>query len=464
MAGRSGTSVGVGIAITILGVFCLALFVLTAVFYGKYNKARGELTLYQNDIDQYVKSGEKQDDNVRAIVELAKKSGNKSAVGYLKDNYTFVMQAVSGNSRETSEGLRAKIQQTLGVTDGNPPPLLDAVAERDRRLTALGAQLDAAEAGRKTALADLQNETTRVKTIESDHQKTVDALTKEVGKYKEEVEQYRAGTDSARAKMDTDLAKRSGEFQSREDELLVRINRLTEENLVAQGIIAELRGKALGNILKPKDEYALVDGNVVGLAASNAVISVGARQKVQQGMTFSVYTDASSVKPDKSGEYPPGKATLEVINVGESSSTCRIRNESRGNPVVAGDVIVNPLYDPNKVYTFLLYGNFDSNGDGLATPNERSDVQAIIEGWGGRTVDELGGNLDFLVLGERPALPPKPSADAPVEILQEYIRLSRAIDRYDQLHKQAYATGLPILNENRLYTLLGRGRVRTAGR
>ncbi len=468
MAGRSGTSVGVGVAITILGVLSLALFVLAAVFYGKYNKARGELTSYQNDIDQYVKSTEKQNDSVRALVQLAQKSGNKSVVGYLTDNYRAVMQSVTGGSNETLDGLRSKIATRLNVAAdsvSSAPPLLDVIAERDSRIEGLTKQLDAAESGRKTALADLLNETNRVKTIEDERTRTVTALTQEVGKYKEEVEQYRQGTDSARGKMDSELARRTTEFQSREDELLAKIAKLQEDIIVQTAIITELRGKATGNILKPQDEYAIVDGSVVGMSGGNsAVISVGSRQKVQLGMTFVVYTDASSVKPDRNGDYPPGKALLEVINVGESSSTCRIKNETKGNPVVAGDVIVNPLYDPRKVYTFLLYGNFDANGDGIATPGERADLQAIIESWGGKAVDELTGNVDFLVLGERPVLPPKPSADAPVEILQEYIRLSRAIDRYESLFKQSMATGLPLLNENRLYTLLGRSRVRTAGR
>ena len=468
MAGRSGTSVGVGVTITILGVLSLALFVLAAVFYGKYNKARGELTSYQTENDQYIKSAERQNDGVRAVVQLAQKSGNRSVVGYLSDNYRAVMQAVTGGSGETLEGLRTKIATRLGMPAdqvGSAPPLLDVIADRDSKIEGLNKQLSAAESGRKTALADLLNETARVKSIEDEHTKTVAALNAEIGKYKDEVEQYRQGTDSARAKMDTDLAKRSGDFQTREDELLAKIAKLQEDTLVQSAIIQELRGKATGNILKPTDEYALVDGTVVGMSGgNNAVISVGARQKVQLGMTFAVYTDAASVKPDKNGDYPPGKAMLEVINVGDTSSTCRIKNETKGNPVVNGDVIVNPLFDPKKVYTFLLYGNFDANGDGVATPGEKADLQAIIESWGGRVTDELGGNVDFLVLGERPALPPRPSADAPVEILQEYIRLSRAIDRYETLYKQSISTGLPLLNENRLYTLLGRGRLRTAGR
>lgn len=457
-----------GITVTILGVLALALFVLAAVFYGKYNKTRGELQQATTENDQYIKGAERQNDSIRAVAQLAQKAGNKSVVGYLSDNYRAVMQAVTGGANETVDGLRTKIAARLGVKPeevSSAPPLLDAIAERDSRIDGLTKQLNAAEAGRKTALADLLNETARVKSIEEQHTKTVAALTAEVGKYKDEVEQYRLGTDSARTKMDTDLAKRFGEFQAREDELLAKIAKLQEDLIVQQSIIAELRDKAAGSVLKPQDEYALVDGTVVGMSSgTNAIISLGSRQKIQLGMTFSVYTDATAVKPDRNGAYPPPKATLEVINVGENSSTARIKNETKGNPVVAGDVIVNPLYDPKKVYTFLLYGNFDANGDGIATPSERGDLQAIIENWGGKVTDDLTGNVDFLVLGERPVLPPRPSADAPVEVVQEYIRLSKAIDRYDALYKQSIATGLPLLNENRLYTLLGRGRTRTAGR
>ena len=68
---------------------------------------------------------------------------------------------------------------------------------------------------------------------------------------------------------------------------------------------------------------------------------------------------------------------------------------------------------------------------------------------------DLQGDVDFLVLGERPVLPPRPGNDAPLELVQEYIRLDRIVQRYDRLLEQARATSLPVLNENRLYTLLG---------
>lgn len=176
-------------------------------------------------------------------------------------------------------------------------------------------------------------------------------------------------------------------------------------------------------------------------------------------MSFAIYADAASIKVDPaSGEYPRGKANVEVIAVSDTTSTCRLLSESKGNPVAVGDSVANALYDPSKTYSFLIYGNFDVNNDAIATPTEQSDLKALIEGWGGKSVDDLGGDVDFLVLGQRPILPPRPGADAPIEILQEYIRLSRIVERYDTLYKQAISTGLPVLNENRLYTLIGRER------
>ena len=56
-----------------------------------------------------------------------------------------------------------------------------------------------------------------------------------------------------------------------------------------------------------------------------------------------------------------------MINVGDTASTCRVTSEVKGNPVVKGDVIANAIYDPNKQYKFVAFGNFDTNRDGLVT-------------------------------------------------------------------------------------------------
>ncbi len=458
MAGRTSTSVGMGIAITVLSVLALGFFVLATVFYGKFNKAQGELKSQAANVEQYVRASEQQRDDIRQMLGPAK-SKNKSVVGYLAESMQTAMQRVTGNKNDSPEALIEKLSKVPGADAASLLSLLD---DRGARIKALEDQVAGAEAARAAALADKQAEVDRVKALEERHAATIAAISSQVESYKAEVDTYRDGTNKARADMEARVSSLTSEFAQREQELNSRISKLQEENLVAAGQIAKLRGERNKELFKGRAEESLVDAKVVALKPSEnaVVIGIGRAQHVDVGMTFAVYADAASIKADpQTGEYPRGKANIEVISLSDSTATCRLLSESKGNPVAVGDSVANALYDPTKTYSFLIYGNFDVNNDGIATPLEQSDLRALIEGWGGKSVEDLGGDVDFLVLGQRPVLPPRPGADAPIELLQEYIRLSRIVERYDQLYKQAIATGLPVLNENRLYTLIGRERV-----
>ncbi len=70
-------------------------------------------------------------------------------------------------------------------------------------------------------------------------------------------------------------------------------------------------------------------------------------------------------------------------------------------------------------------------------------------------VSEISGDTDFVVLGEKPILPPAPGRDAPVAVIQEFVRLQQEIQRYDDLLFKAGSTSMPVLNANRLRTLIG---------
>src|SRR5262249_34203630 len=152
-------------------------------------------------------------------------------------------------------------------------------------------------------------------------------------------------------------------------------------NLQLKDRLSKLQAAKSDTIMKPAAEFSLVDGDIIGLTqgANQVTISRGRKDKIILGMSFAVYSDASAIKPDaKTGEYPRPKATTEVISIGDASSTCRITSETKGNPVVKGDVVANAIYDPNKVYTFLVYGNFDPSGAGVPGPAGAADIRAMI--------------------------------------------------------------------------------------
>ena len=86
---------------------------------------------------------------------------------------------------------------------------------------------------------------------------------------------------------------------------------------------------------------------------------------------------------------------------------------------------------------------------------EWHEAVALIERWGGEVIDDITGDLDFLVLGERPDAPLQPAPNAPRVVYDEYLRLKNRVDRYEELFEAASASSIPVLNQNRLRTLIG---------
>jgi hypothetical protein len=454
MAGRTSTSFGVAATMTVLAVSTLGFFVAFAVFYGKYSDRVQKLQLAQQQVSDYIQQAEMNQDNVRNLVEEAKRD-RKSLVGYLVSNREALMQKISGSGRDSLSDLATKL---TGVPGADSTSLIPLIQQQQQQIANLSRQLEQANADRLAAQADQQNEANRIRQIETAHQGTVDQLNAMISQYRTEIDGYRSATDDYKKRVDAQLDSVKQTAAETENRLGEQIKKLTEEKLIIESQLNVLRSQKNLAVVRPGDEAALVDGTVIGVdgAQRQAFIGLGAKDHVVLGMSFSVFSSAESIRPDADGNYPRGKATLEVISVGQNSSTCRITSEVRGNPVVKGDVIANAVYDPAKVYKFVVYGNFDTNRDGAATALEREDVRAMIAGWGGTVIDEVGGDTDFLVLGERPITPPRPESSAPIEVILHYRRLEQEALRYDQLYRQAQATSLPVLNESRLYTLIGK--------
>ncbi|MFO0830670.1 MAG: hypothetical protein U0637_02390 [Phycisphaerales bacterium] len=455
MAGKNTGFGGTGITIVLLAVGALGLFVAFAVFYGKYSDARQQLEQYKKDNEAIVKQGEANQDDIRGLMADARtQAGGKSLVKYLVENRDALLLRMTGNKGDTLTTLEDKLK---GM-EGNEQPLLTMIRSRDAAIAGLRTEAEQATAARDAARTDLQNELSRIKQIEDGHRATLAQLNNDISRYKDEIEQYRKGADDYKKATQAQLDTAKGEWNENEKRLNDQVSRLTEQKLILEAQIAKLRNDRASQLFRGQDEAALVDGGIISVNEGDrtAAINLGRKQKVVLGMTFAVYSTPQAIKPDDAGVYSPGKATLEVINVGETSSTCRITSEMRGNPVVRGDVLANAVYDPNKVYKFVVYGSFDADRDGVATPVEKDGLEAMIRAWGGDVVGDVQGDVDFVVLGERPSLPPRPAEDAALALQLEYKNRVAEVEKYDQLFRQGASTGVPVLNENRLYTLIGK--------
>ncbi len=455
MAARTSTGPGLGIAIALLGILTLALFVLTFVFLGQKQNAEKERADLAAASKAIVAETERNTDSVRGLIEEAGKSGS-SVVMHVQNQQRDLALKVTGNQNAKATEVIDAINKALGEQGGN---LLGTLATRDAKIAQLDKSNKDAEAARQAALADLQSQAGITKRQKDDYDQGLTALTADIGKYKSDIDAARGELDKARGEMGTAIDRNKREFEDKEADLNSRIAKANDDLLVAQAKVRELQSRLGGQTLKPADEYALVDGEVIGIDASgsNVFLNRGRSNKIVLGLTFEVYTDATSIRPDpRSGEFNRGKATVEVIKIDADSSTARIIRNPRGNPVVKGDVIANAIYDPKKIYTFLVYGNFDFNNDGRFSAEEQVDITVLVNQWGGKVTETLTGDVDFVILGLRPIVPPAPPVDAPPAVVEQHVFEVRKQQQYDRLLQQATATSIPVLNQNRLFTLIGR--------
>lgn len=454
MAARTSSSLGVGVLVTVLGIATLGLFVTTVIMWSMASNAKKQVTDLEQGTQEFIKLGERGSDTVVRLKDPAKKA-NKSVVAYLIDNQGKIMTRVTGSASDAPDAIDRRFKE-LGLGDsGN---VLAVTQDLAAKVASLTTQVADANAARDRALQDKEAEVRRVKSIDDQMKQTVAAVNAELDKYKTEVDKLRSSINDYKATADKQVQTIRDEFGAKEVELNKQIDTLQREAVLNKSMIQTLQDQLKGKRFMGQNEYALVDAKVIGVSSvdNTATIDVGRKNKLTIGMPFAVYSEATAIRPDeKTGEYPEGKASVEVIKVDQDTATVRILREKKGNPVVRGDVLANAVYDPKKTYVFVIYGNFDSNHDGRATMQEQSDYRARITGWGGKVLDDLTGDVDFLVLGERPVLPPEPPSTAPVEIQDEYLRLQRAAKRYDELFKKATETSIPVLNQNRLDTLMG---------
>lgn len=475
MAGRGGAGVGVVVTISILSILSLGLFVSTIVFYGNLNKTRGERDSAQQGLSEYINAQERQDAGISAIHDTARQN-RQTLVGYLNDSHKRAISIISSRTdRGTLDNTMARLDSVVlpGVAratgwsgQGDPPSVRalvqgsafdELLGKADSYIAAQAGRIAAAQAAKEVAENDLRNEQDRSQARDAQHSATLDAINDELARYRAEVEAYRTGTDQHRADMDVRVENIRQTADGREADLLDRITALENQKLELLDQIERLRGERKADLFQGRPEESLVDGHVVAAdpAEGTATIDLGNADKIRVGMSFAVYEEPSAIRPDAEGNYPRGKASMEVIRVDSTSAVCRIVTERTGNPVVRGDIIANAVYDPRKTYKFLIIGNFDTNRDGVATQTERQGITALISDWGGQFTEELTGDVDFLVMGQRPTLPPPPSSNAPIPIVEQFVQAQQVIARYDRLFEQATATSMPVLNENRLRTLIG---------
>ncbi|MDB5332669.1 MAG: hypothetical protein JWP03_3820 [Phycisphaerales bacterium] len=204
-----------------------------------------------------------------------------------------------------------------------------------------------------------------------------------------------------------------------------------------------------------------IDGVIAKVPGNKTVfINLGEGQQLMPGLTFEVYDQKKGLPPlsaasgNEDTDLPAGKASIEVIRILANTAECRIIKVATGQTIVEGDIIMNLVYDVHTKYNFVVYGEFDLANTGQATPGEADVVRRLCTQWGGRVMDQVNVDTDFVVLGKEPSIPSLGDSPTAVEI-DHKDRAQKALDAYQELKSNAIKLGVPILNQNRFLYFVG---------
>ncbi len=205
----------------------------------------------------------------------------------------------------------------------------------------------------------------------------------------------------------------------------------------------------------------VADGRLIRVPGGGVCyINLGYGTGVTNGLTFEVYDKISGVPPippNVTGDeqLPVGKASIEIIHVGDNSSECRIVHTEPGAVLTEGDPIANLVYDAHQKYNFDVYGDFDLAGTGRPNAADAEVIKRLVTQWGGKLIDKVTPDTDFLVIGAEPVLPDFAKDDLTPENQDKLQKAQDALDKYQEVRQQAVQLHIPILNQNRFLYYVG---------
>lgn len=454
MAIRSNAGTGVIVSLVVFILISIFLLVMAIIFYSGQNTQMEQAKAQEEQLDEYARKNERNSEQFQTIEAMAKKD-RMSVLGYMIEQHNELKAYVDGNPDASLESIKRRFSG-LNVDStlyNNAKDLTRQVADTRNELDSIKAQSQATQEEHDRLVADLES-------ANREKDNLLQAESMQIDKYKTATDEHLAQIADVREQMELATEKLRDRYADQIEDLENEIDALRQEKVVLKSQVEKLKQRIDDKRENLSDPSTLVDGRIIDIAGSNdqVYIDKGRKNYVRLGMKFDVYDDHDQILP-MDGEYPRGKATLQVIKVGDTTSTAKVTRTTIGRPVVRNDVIASPTYSPDYQFKFLVHGQYDIDSDGRPTEAEAAYLRSQIENWGGVVVrsDTLPGDLDFLVLGVEPLDPVRPPSDATMLVQQDYIRKKSIYHNYQALKEAAAKAEIPILNANRLHVMTNGG-------
>lgn len=447
--------------ITFVGISIIAA-VLAIVFYIKYEQQRTLAEEKQQRISELIT--ESQWRNRGQIIGPRKEQ--KTYLGtmdyYLDNMVTLIM---GGPLEQTSneqivQSARNNVSETISESgieyfDPNTTGLLRVIEKLNTQLTnskqnASGLQETVNQLQKELEITKQTSIETQEK-LEAEKQKYMQRAREMEQKYKE-LEELMNKTTKERVQA---IIKERDNLSAQREETHNKLLKTQAQLRATQQRLKKIQ-QQLWKVKPPPDKEAPAykpDGKVMLVDNRIVHINLGVDDQVYQGLTFSVYDKTRPIS-----ESGRGKAEIEVFDVKDYISFARIIRSETRRPIVQDDIIANLVWDSNETNVFAVAGEFDLDNDGRPDYQGAAKIEKLIKQWGGKTLDEVTINTDFLILGEPPRKPTEPTLEEREmnpNIMEEYRQALQKRRHYDKLKEKADLLWIPVINQERFLYFIG---------
>jgi len=455
MAIRSSAGIGVTISLIVFVILTVLLLAGSIILWGRLDTAETTAAEADQKISQFVSGQER---NATWFKQLEAAGGRGSYMGRFNDHYEALRTLALGDSGDGFVDIES-VRTVAGLD--STQALAKSLSDAHRQISDLTASNDSLQQRTDAAEQDRDRLQSMVDNAIKERDTLVEAESTQLKKYADADDRYASEIKKTVADFDRMQTTARDQARATIDQQQDEIDRLTSDNRRLAARLRGLENRLNRDRLKVANPATLVDGRILDVVGSGDMVYIdkGRNDQIVLGMTFEVYDSPEQIRADLESDESRGKASIQIVKIGDASSTAKVTRAVKAQPILPNNVIANAIYDPEYNFKFLVHGQFDLNEDGKPSIDEADYLRDRIRRWGGEVVmgNEIPGDLDFLVLGVEPRMPIPPNEiDIDTTAMNEYRAALSAVTAYRALLDQATQAGIPVLNQYRLDILTGR--------
>jgi hypothetical protein len=468
--------------ITFVGLFLVAI-IIAGICYVKIEEYRDKAVKAESNLDEMVTPQQWQDRGkiVGKIpqVSLRPRKAGETYLGKMVEHFSgttslivgFVPEMTSAEADVNDTNIKVanalkSVRKHISIADPN--------AGLVKTINDLVAKLNRTKEANIALQKDLNNQIAQFEITKKAYDDKHLINEEEKNKLQALVDKMQADYADLQARLELSTTQQIDNYRKQLDDANANL-RIAEGTLLktqaqlkeSMGIMKRAQQEVM-DIMPPPDHEVMAhraDGKIILIDDQAQVIhlDIGTDQHVYRGLTFTVYDRSGSVPKDGKG-----KAEIEVFDVADTYCAARITESDPKKPILLDDIVANLIWHSDKSNVFVIAGDFDLDNDGNIDENAAGKIKTLIEKWGGKVVDNISVDTDFLVLGDQPQVPLQQPTFEQLELdpgaTQRYEVLVQKLNHYNQLQSKAQALWIPVFRYERFLYFIGyKGQISKAG-